>query len=143
VLHLLKLSVGTRDVAHLRDIHAHRVAEDPPLRHRTRMMPRRAAQIAGAAGGSIYWVVSGFVQVRQRILEIRAERWEDGSACAGLVLDPQLVPVVARPVKPFQGWRYLLPEAAPPDVPVGSSTASGAEGMPPRMRQELHALGLL
>jgi hypothetical protein len=143
VLHLIKLSVGVKDVAHLREIQARRAKSDPPLRHQTRMFPRRAPEIAGDAGGSIYWVIAGFVQVRQRILEIREEAWDDGTACAGLVLDPELVQVAARPVKPFQGWRYLAPEAAPEDVRAGTAVVRGVEALPPKLRQELQALGLL
>src|SRR5689334_19906041 len=75
VLHLIKLSVGPKDVGQLREIQARRAVADPPLRHQTRMVPKRAAEIL--AGGSIYWVVAGFVQVRQRILDIRDEAWDD------------------------------------------------------------------
>ena len=141
VSHLIKLSVGPRDVGQLRAIQARRVEADPPLRHQTRMIPKRAAEIL-SANGSIYWVVAGFVQVRQRILDIREESWDDGTACAGLVLDPELVPVEARPQKPFQGWRYLAPEAAPPDIRPGAE-ARGLEALPPRLRRELRDLGLL
>ncbi len=140
MLHLIKLSVGPKDVAQLREIQARRAVADPPLRHQTRMFPKRAAEIL--AGGSIYWVVAGFLQVRQRILEIREEAWDDGTTCAGLVLDPELVPVAARPVKPFQGWRYLEPTAAPPDV-AEAAVAEGVEALPARLREELRALGLL
>ncbi|MDO9712173.1 DUF1489 family protein [Paracraurococcus lichenis] len=140
MLHLIKLSVGPKDVGQLRDIQARRAVAEPPLRHQTRTMPKRAAEIL--AGGSIYWVVAGFLQVRQRILDIREEAWDDGSPCTGLVLDPELVPVAARPVKPFQGWRYLEPEAAPPDVSAAAAT-EGVEALPARLRQELRALGLL
>jgi hypothetical protein len=140
-LHLIKLSVGPKDVAQLRAIQARRASSDPPLRHQTRMFPKRAAEITGG-GGSIYWVVGGFVQVRQRILEVREEAWDDGTACAGLVLDPTLVPVAARPVKPFQGWRYLAADAAPPDVAEGTA-ARGVEALPTKLRHELRSLGLL
>jgi hypothetical protein len=140
VLHLIKLSVGPRDVGQLRDIQARRAKVDPPLRHQTRMMPKRAAELT--AGGSIYWVVAGFVQVRQRILDITQDNWDDGTRCAGLVLDPVLVPVAARQVKAFQGWRYLAPDAAPADVAAGHE-AAGAEAMPEAMRAQLRALGLL
>jgi hypothetical protein len=140
VLHLIKLSVGPKDVAELAALQARRAEVDPPLRHRTRMAPRRAAEIV--TGGSIYWVVAGFLRVRQRILEIREEAWEDGTSCAGLVLDPRLVAVEARPVKPFQGWRYLEPAAAPPDI-AATVAARGVEALPARLREELRTLGLL
>jgi hypothetical protein len=141
VLHLIKLSVGPKDVAQLRALQARRIRTDPPLRHLTRMVPKRAAEIT-EGGGSIYWVVAGFVQVRQRILEVREEETEGGWRGAGLVLDPVLVPVAARAMKPFQGWRYLAPEAAPDDV-AAMAEAQGAEALPERLRAELRALGLL
>ena len=139
--HLIKLSVGPRDVGQLRALQARRLENDPPLRHQTRTMPKRAAEIL-AADGSIYWVVGGFVQVRQRLLDIREAKWEDGTACAALILDPDLIPVEARPQKPFQGWRYLQREAAPPDIRPGTE-ARGVEALPARLRQELRDLGLL
>ncbi|GAA0598815.1 DUF1489 domain-containing protein [Craurococcus roseus] len=140
--HLIKLSVGPRDVEQLRAIQASRIESDPPLRHRTRMFPKRAAEIL-AAGGSIYWVVAGFVRVRQRILDIREEKGADGITRAGLVLDPELVAVEARPLKPFQGWRYLAPEAAPPDLRAGAVEARGLDALPAGLRRELRDLGLL
>ena len=142
VLHLIKLAVGVRDVAHLRELQARRAREEPPLRHQTRMFPRRAAEITGA-GGSIFWVIAGFVQVRQRILEVREEAWDDGTSCAGLILDPALVPVTARATKPFQGWRYLAAEAAPADARDIAAATRGLEALPPRMRQALRELGRL
>jgi hypothetical protein len=141
MLHLIKLSVGVKDIAHLREVQARRARAEPPLRHQTRSFPKRAAEIED--GGSIYWVIAGFVQVRQRILEIREEAWDDGTSCAGLVLDPEVVQVEARPMKPFQGWRYLAPEAAPADLPAGRAESQGLEALPPKLRQELAALCLL
>ncbi len=137
---MLKLSVGVKEVAQLRAIQSRRLLADPPLRHQTRMTPKRRDEII--AGGSIFWVIAGFVQVRQRILDIIEDRWDDNTACAGLVLDPELVPVAARPVKAFQGWRYLEPAAAPEDLEA-LARAQGAEAMPPAMLRELQALGLL
>ncbi len=140
VLHLLKLSVGTRDIAGLAAWQALRGAAEPPLRHQTRQRPKRAAEIID--GGSIYWVIQGILRVRQRVIDITEDVWDDGTTCAGLVLDPVLVPVAARPVKPFQGWRYLDPTAAPPDI-AAMAAASGIEALPPAMRAELQSLGLL
>jgi hypothetical protein len=144
VLHLVKLAVGPRDVAELRALQAERQRADPPLRHRTRMFPRRAAEIVD--GGSIYWVVAGFVRVRQRVIDIREDRTKDGGACAAIVLDPALVPVEARPVKAFQGWRYLAPEDAPPDLAArraAAPPACGLERLPPRLRRALAELCLI
>jgi hypothetical protein len=141
VLHILKLSVGPRDVASLRTIQERRVQLDPPLRHLTRMAPKRADEVTD--GGSIYWVVAGFVCVRQRIVDIRTEPGKDGTPHAALILDPALVPVQARPVKPFQGWRYLAADVAPPDIGASPANGSGIDALPEALRRELQILCLL
>ena len=140
MLHLTKLAVGVREIAHLAQLQARRLDQDPPLRHQTRNFPRRAEEIL--AGGSIYWVIAGATLVRQRILDIRPDAWDDGTSCAALILDPLLVPVAARPTKPFQGWRYMAAEAAPPDLST-MPEAVGADELPAAMRRELQSLGLL
>lgn len=140
MLHLIKLSVGVKEVAQLRAIQARRAVAEPPLRHQTRMTPKRRDEII--AGGSIFWVIGGFVLVRQRVLDIIEDRWDDGAPCAGIVLDPELVPVSARPVKAFQGWRYLTATDAPPDLTTLEQGA-GAEALPPTLLRELRALCLL
>lgn len=141
MLHIIKLCVGVKEVAELADWQARRMKLDPPLRHQTRMMPKKVGEVLD--GGSLYWVIGGYVRVRQRILDIREEQWDDGSACCGLVLDRELVPVEVRPQKPFQGWRYLDAAAAPPDLPRGAVQAAGLEKLPPKLRNELRELCLI
>ena len=46
-------------------------------------------------------------------------------------------------LKPFQGWRYLAPEAAPPDLDRNAPAAQGLEALPQKLRAELRALGLI
>ncbi len=140
MLHIAKLAVGIRDIAHLREVQAVRAAARPPLRHHTRNFPRRADEVT--EGGSIYWVIAGVMQARQRIIEVAEDNWDDGSRCAALILDPELVPVAGRATKAFQGWRYLQPSDAPADL-SSLAQAEGEEALPLRMRQELRALGLL
>ncbi len=137
ILHLVKLAVGVRDLAHLRAIQAERAAV-APLRHRTRNRPRRAAEIVG--GGSIFWVIGGALRARQRIGGIVEDRWEDGSKCAGLLLDPHLVAVRGRLMRPFQGWRYLAPSEAPEDL---DASAAIEAALPEDLRRELMELCLL
>jgi len=145
MLHMIKLSVGPKEVAELAAIQARRAKLDPPLRHQTRMVPKRMAELLD--GGSIYWVIAGHVRVRQRLIDISEDRWDDGTNCAGLVLDPELILVEPRPQKPFQGWRYLAPEAAPPDLPrLGAealAATSGLDSLPPALRRELQTLCLI
>jgi hypothetical protein len=140
VLHLVKLSVGTRDIADLREWQAARAVSHPPLRHRTRNFPRRADEIAD--GGSLYWVIAGAVVVRQRICDVIEDKMEDGTSCAGIVLDPHLIPVLTRPMKPFQGWRYLSADEAPADI-ASRSADHGAEAMPPELATALRELCLI
>ncbi len=140
MLHLAKLAVGVRDIAHLRDLQAARAAARPPLRHQTRSFPRRMAEITD--GGSIYWVIRGAMVVRQRVLAVVEDQWDDQTRCAGLVLHPELVPVSGRPVRAFQGWRYLPAAEAPADLGA-SGPAVGDDGLPERLRRDLQALCLL
>ena len=138
MINLAKLAVGIRDIAHLREVQAMRVAVRPPLRHLTRNLPRRVADIRGE--GSLYWVIAGAMLVRQRILDIVPDHWDDGSRCAGILLDPALVQVEGRPVKAFQGWRYLEAGDAPPDL---TAADFAPDAMPPGLKRELRTLCLL
>jgi hypothetical protein len=140
MLHLTKLAVGVRDIDQLREWQAERAERNPPLRHRTRSFPRRHHEVID--GGSMYWVINGCTLVRQRIIDIIEDRRDDGRACTCLVLDRTLVQLAGRPAKPFQGWRYLLPEAAPPDLALGAR-AYGEEDLPPALRRDLRVLCLL
>ncbi len=130
--------MGVRDIAHLAELQSARDAREPPLRHRTRHKPKRADEVCD--GGSIYWVIGGVLQARQRVTEIIDDHWEDGSRCAGLVLDPVLVRVEARAMKPFQGWRYLPPADAPADI---ANATVGGDALPEAMRLALARLALL
>ena len=137
MLHIIKLAVGISDPAHLRTVQADRIAQGAPLRHLTRHSPRRAEDII--TGGSLYWVIAGTLLMRQRITAIEPAVRSDGSACAALMLDPVLVPLCGRPVKAFQGWRYLEASAAPADLDLNSAEAA----LPPALAQRLRELCLL
>jgi hypothetical protein len=65
---------------------------------------------------------------------------DEGRRTTLLVLDPVLVRTVAMPHRPFQGWRYLTPDDAPPDL---GDAPVDAPDMPAEMIAELRALGLL
>ncbi len=143
-LHLIKLSVGAESIKDLRGWIAERVklakAKGLPPRHVhvTRMTPKRDAELLD--GGSIYWVIKGEIAAREKIVAIEPFRDRDGIGRCRLVMDPKLIPVSPRPMRPFQGWRYFDPKSAPPDL--GKSAASVA-AMPEPMRRELRDLGLL
>jgi hypothetical protein len=137
-LHLIKLAVGVDDVAHLRKLQKERRRERGRYVFYTRHMPRRSAEILD--GGSIYWVIKGYVRARERILGFIPVVEEDGERYTLVRYDPKIVETVWQPKRPFQGWRYLLPKDAPPDRPAN---AAAEDDLPDAMAQELRALGLL
>ena len=143
-LHLVKLCVGTDTIDELRAWQSRRSADrlangqDPRPRHVTRMWPRRADELL--AGGSLYWVIRGAIQVRQRILGLEEITGQDGIRRCAIVLDPALVPTALRPRRPFQGWRYLAAADAPPDI----CAAPGEDAdLPSGLREALSRFGVL
>lgn len=140
MLHVTKLAVGVRDIDHLRALQAVRARDNPPLRHRTRNFPRRRTEVID--GGSMYWVIAGTMIARQRILDIVEDHREDMTACTSFMLDPDITMLAGRPTRPFQGWRYLDPDDAPPDMPAFGAVA-GLDSLPAALRHELQALCLL
>lgn len=139
-LHLIKLSVGTEDVADLADWQKQKRAqtEDGFPRHRTRMWPRRETELLD--GGSIYWVIKGLVLCRQRIIRLDRVTGTDGIERCAIVLDPDLRRVAPTPRQPFQGWRYLKPEDAPPDL---SELKPGEDALPPALSRVLAEIGVI
>ena len=142
-LHIIKLCVGCDSVEDLARWQAGRIADQkkrkvkkPELIHVTRMTPRRKDQVLD--GGSLYWVIKGQIAARQRLLAFREVK-KNGIPHCGLVYDKELVLVVARPRRAFQGWRYLEDKDAPADL----SRTKGAKGLPEALQRELAALGLL
>lgn len=141
-LHLIKLSVGSESLSDLEAWQAQRLREKarngdtPELIHITRNTPKRAEELLSS--GSIYWVIKGMVCGRQRLLEFRPMEY-DGQPHCGIVYDAEMIPVLPRPHRAFQGWRYLQAKDAPPDLRQGACD----EEMPEAMRRELGRLGLL
>lgn len=136
-LHLLKLCVGAESIGDLEGWIASRMAakkkrgEAPEHIHTTRMTPKRRDELLD--GGSLYWVIKGQIAARQPIVDLRPAVKNGHPSCA-IVYEPALIPVARRLHRPFQGWRYLKADDAPPDLPGGMSGELGAE---------LAALGLL
>ena len=143
-LNLIKLCVGCDSVEDLEEWIAFRLDErrraGEPVEqfHTTRMVPTRSAELVD--GGSLYWVIKAQVQCRQRLLEVRPFVDGDGIGRCHLILDPTVVRTEWQPRRAFQGWRYLKQTDAPADLGKGRA---GLIEMPPKLRQELAALGLL
>lgn len=139
-IHLIKLSVGTESLTDLAAWQQMRAAQSPDglPRHVTRMWPRRVDEVLN--GGSIYWVIKGQVQGRQKILRLDPVTGADGVNRCAIVLDPELVPTTASLRRPFQGWRYLKPEDAPADLP---QSRQNDDELPPELSTALAEIGLL
>lgn len=145
-LHILKLCVGATSIEDLAAWQAERLREQrargeaPRLFHATLQTPRRQAELL--EGGSLYWVIKGIIQVRQRLVGFEEGTKADGSPCCLILLDPKLVPVRPVPRRAFQGWRYLPGDDAPADLGGGSDDADLA-AMPADMRRALIELCLI
>ena len=139
LIHLVKLSVGSEGVEDLRAWQATKraQAEDGAPRHVTRMWPKREADLL--KGGSIYWVIKGQLQCRQKILRLDEIYREDGIRRCAIVLDPEIIRTHLAQKRPFQGWRYLKPEQAPADLP---SNRQDEEDLPVELAGALADIGV-
>lgn len=139
-LHLIKLSVGSTSVESLIEWQNSGRSHGPDglPRHVTRMWPRRAPELL--EGGSIYWVIQGLVQCRQRILRLDEVTGADGIRRCAIVLDPEIIRTTSAPKRPFQGWRYLQPADAPVDLP---GNRQSEDALPAGMSAALADIGVL
>lgn len=139
-LHLIKLAVGINDTDQLRERQRAYREIKGNLRHKTRMMPRRQAELLD--GGSMYWVIRGSILVRNPIVGLREETDDDGRNLCVIELEDSHTLVRPTARRPFQGWRYLPADSVPPDL--ARVTDPGVDpSMPMEMRRELSRLGLL
>ena len=129
-LHMIKLCVGCDTVEDLQAWHAD--ARDP-WTMRTRQTPKRVAEMV--RGGSLYRVFKGMILCRQAILDI-ATVGEGANARCEVTLDRTVVRVAPTPRRAFQGWRYLEPRDAPPDL-AGDLAAD----IPTELARQLRELG--
>ena len=132
-LHLSKVAVGCPSLDALAGRQQARLADgEVPLV--TRFMPKRAGELVG---GSLYWIIKHRLVARNTILGF-ATRESDGRTIVRL--DPRLVRVGAWPKRAHQGWRYLAPADAPPDL---DGDPDGLEALPPALLGELAGLALV
>lgn len=141
MIHMVKLCVGISSFEELESYRNERAhwwgadyGEDVHV-HRTRMMPKRVDEMEGKA--SIYWVIGGAIVCRQPILRLASYTDAEGKNYCDIIMSPELVRTIPYPKRPFQGWRYLEPKDAPPDI-----AANDAENSV-EIAAELARLGLL
>lgn len=139
-IHLQKLSVGSESIQTLANWQKHVVARrvarglSPHHIHVTRMFPKRKEELLD--GGSIYWVIKGNIQCRNRIVALE-ETTKNGHRACGILMDPEIIPVLPMPRRAFQGWRYLQAGDEPADLTGGGSGAD----LPAAFRAKLIQLG--
>ena len=139
-LNLIKLSVGTGTVEDLMAWQSNRRAQgkDGQPRHVTRMWPKRAEELLD--GGSIYWVIQGVLQCRQRIIRLDEVIGQDGIRRCGIVLNPEVIRTSTALKRPFQGWRYLPGPDAPADL---GAARQGEDALPAELSAALADIGVL
>lgn len=146
MIHLIKLAVGVDSFETLAAWQAQRredlsrQAVPQALMHITRQTPRHASF---GVGSCVYWVIAGAVRARQTIIGLHEISGDDGIQRCGLELGTDLTETKPFPRRPFQGWRYLDPADAPPDLGANSSLDPKAAMFPLHMRQQLSELCLL
>ena len=139
-LNIVKLSVGSENIAMLKEWQQAR-REQLKIKyslHITRMWPKREKELLD--GGSIYWVIKGAIQLRQRLIGFDEIIGADGIRRCGFKLDPELIPTTKALRRPFQGWRYLKSEDSPSDL---STNREADDDLPEDMQQTLARLGVL
>jgi len=140
-LNLIKLCVGAESLEDQQQWSKLRLEEmaasgsEVCLFHTTRMMPKRVDELLD--GGSLYWVIKGKIQARQKLVEVRPFIDTDGIRRCKLMLDSKIVATEWQPKRAFQGWRYLPGEEAPADLDAAEMS------MPGHLKSELAELGLL
>ncbi len=138
-LNMTKVAVGCRTLAQLTQRQASRVAMNagaPTVLCTTRFMPKRADELVG---GSMYWIVKHTLAARQTILGFQLVETDRGKRCQ-ILLTPDVVPVLAAPLRAHQGWRYLEHAVAPPDL---SAVGGDVGELPVKLMRELRGLGLI
>lgn len=144
-LHIVKLCVGVSSIEELAAWQKDRMKEQkargekPRIYHRTLQTPKRQEELL--PNGSLYWVIKGVIQARQKLIGFEEGTKDDGTPCCLMLLDRKLVAVRPVPRRAFQGWRYLTEEDAPQDLAGGSGGDFAA--LPPDMRRALLDLGLI
>lgn len=134
-LHMTKIAYSAESPADLRawlESHADGSGGGEALMT-TRYLPKRHEEMVG---GSLYWIFEHALIGRSPILGFRQR--EDGRW--HIRLAPVLIPVLTRPRRAHQGWRYLKDEDAPRDLAAGESAG---DAMPPKLARELARLGLV
>ncbi len=129
-LHMTKIAFGCDSLAVLE---ARLAARGATTRLTTRYRPKRADEMVG---GSLYWIIAHRLVARSPMLGFADA---DGGR-TDILIEARVIPIVSRPRRAHQGWRYLTAADAPPDL---AAAGEGVDAMPSGLRDTLGDLGLV
>ncbi len=142
-IHIKKLCVGVDNLDQLRDWQTRKGVKGPGgvkvVRHVTRATPKRSEEVLN--GGSLYWVIKGWILARNKILGLEPVEDHEGRRKCAIILEAGPIEVIPTKHRPFQGWRYLDAEEAPKDL--NYFKGKNSELIPPDLASKLNELGLL
>ena len=143
-VHIIKLVVGVDDLDHFLEVQKNNLVEFdgmPANAVQTRYKPKRADEIL-ETGGSLYRVIKNRIQCRQKIIGFDSYESKDKGTQCLIMVEPEIIQTISKPKRPFQGWRYLEPAAAPRDRGIYLGGGEREE-ITPEMEDELRSAGLL
>ena len=126
-LHLIKLCVGVSEVEEMQSWAKIAKKSQEDCDHVTRMFPRRRDEILD--GGSLFWVIRGLILCRQPIADLQEIVGSDGIKRCRILFKPQIILVRPTPRRAFQGWRYLVQDDTPADLPRGEKVGDISDQM--------------
>lgn len=113
-MNIVKLAVGINSVKDLKSRQEVKRKQYGNNTHITRLFPKKHSELKNS--GSMYWVINGFISVRQEIIDIKKVEHDDGVNYCHIILDKKLFETQVIRMRPFQGWRYLSIEKTPQDL---------------------------
>ena len=128
-LHLTKIAFGAKSYADIESWFDNR----PRLQVNTRYRPTKWEE---CIGGSLFWVHEHNLVARSPIIGFTQQdngRWF-------IDLEPRLIPVLPKPKRAHQGWRYLTDRTAPRDLVEGEDIG---DIIPGKIAGKLAKLGLI
>lgn len=143
-VNIIKLVVGISDLKELSILQRAYVVDydgQPAVMVRTRFQPKKAEEILKSEG-SLYRVIKGRIQCRQKILGFEDIITADKGRQCAILVDTDIIQTVAQTHRPFQGWRYLKQADTPADRGLYVSGAV-QDPVPKDMEDDLKNLGLL
>ena len=104
-MNIVKLAVGINSISELRSKQEFKRKKYGNNNHITRLFPKKHIEIKN--GGSMFWVINGFISARQEIKDIKKVEHDNGIKYCHIILDKKLIETQVIRYRPFQGWRYL------------------------------------